>query len=211
MQTCLICDDHAMMREALIGTIELGWPAARIAYAADYPAAWEQIAMRPDLCITDLAMPGAAPADGIARMRAIAGDTSILVITGSEDDALLVELFALGIKGFIPKASKLSVLTAAVQIVLAGETYVPPRLLELAGKVHATPSVSLNSTTLPRLTDRQIAVLRLIGEGQSNKEIARSLAISPATVKTHTAAIIAVLGAVNRTDAAMKARDSGLI
>lgn len=199
------------MREALIGTVELGWPATRITHAADYHAAWEQIAAEPDLCITDLAMPGAPPIDGIAKMREISGDTSIIVVTGSEDDALLFELFALGIKGFIPKTSKSSVVIAAVQIVLAGERYVPPRILGRSGASVSSLAGTLASVSGPSLTDRQLAVLRLIGEGQSNKEIARALAISPATVKAHAAAVIAILGATNRTDAAMKAREGGVI
>lgn len=211
MQTCLICDDHAIMREALIGTVELGWPATRITHAADYHGAWEQIAAKPDLCITDLAMPGAPPIAGIARMREISGDTAIIVVTGSEDDALLVELFALGIRGFIPKTSKSSVVIAAVQIVLAGERYVPPRILGKAGASSGSQTGSVTNVPGPSLTDRQLAVLRLIGEGQSNKEIARTLAISPATVKAHAAAVIAILGAANRTDAAMKAREGGVI
>jgi DNA-binding NarL/FixJ family response regulator len=211
METCLICDDHAMMREALIGTVELGWPAARITHATDYPEAWEQIAAQPDLCITDLAMPGARPIDGIMRMREIAPGTAVLVITGSDDDKLLVKLFSLGIKGFIPKASKTSVLISAVQIVLAGETFVPSRILALTGYRPDVPPVASGTILPPRLTERQIAVLRLIGEGQSNKEIAIALAISPATVKAHAAAVIAILGAANRTDAAMRARQSGII
>ena len=61
MITCLICDDHAMMREALAGAVSLGWPDARLTQVADYPAAWVAAATGPDLIISDLIMPGASP------------------------------------------------------------------------------------------------------------------------------------------------------
>ncbi|MFZ1742407.1 MAG: response regulator transcription factor [Pontixanthobacter sp.] len=210
MRSCLICDDHAMMREALIGTVELGWPDATITHAADYPAAIALIAAQPDLCITDLSMPGAAIIDGISALLSASPDTPVLVVTGNEDDAILVALFQMGISGFITKSSKSSVLLAAIQIVLAGEAYIPSRLLELVGKDAATPPTPANPPAGQlRLTDRQGAVLRLIADGKSNKEIARDLDISPATAKAHVAAVVGILGAKNRTDAAMKAKAAG--
>lgn len=212
MRSCLICDDHAMMREALIGMVELGWPSVQTTQAADYPSAIDLIAARPDLCITDLSMPGATVVAGIAALRAAAPKTPILVVTGNEDDAILVAVLRTGVQGFISKLSKSLVLRAAIEIVLAGETYVPPRLLELVAQDAATsPASSDPDFCHVRVTGRQGAVLRLIVEGKSNKEIARELDISPATVKAHVASLLAVLGAKNRTDAAMKALTAGFM
>jgi two-component system, NarL family, nitrate/nitrite response regulator NarL len=208
MKLCLICDDHVMMREAISGAVQFGWPDAEITQAGDYNTAWAAMAtLAPDLCISDLVMPGAGPVEGIRRLREAAPDTPLLVVTGNEDDATLLALFDLGIAGFAPKTSKSAVIEAAIRLVLAGGRYLPPRLVELAagrsGLVAGAPNV--------RLTDRQSDVLFRIATGKSNKEIARDLNLSPATVKAHIAAIILALGATNRTDATYKARALGLL
>ena len=207
MQSCLIADDHAMMREALAGAVALGWPDAAIATVGDFPSLWTAAAARPDLILSDLSMPGAAPAAGIARLRENAPGSPVLVVTGSEDDALLLEILALGIAGFAPKTASSAVFDAAIRLVLAGGRYLPPRLAELAGADGGIAAAAL----APRLTERQTGVLRLIAQGLSNKEVARELDLSPATVKAHAAAAIAALGAANRTEAVFRARAARLI
>lgn len=208
MRTCLIADDHAMMREALAGAVALGWPEAEVVLATDYPSAWAAIATAPDLIISDLVMPGAKSIDGITRLRALAPDTPLLVVTGNEDDDILIALLDAGVAGFAPKTSKSAVIDAAIRLVLAGGRYLPPRLLEIAAQRNG------GTTSIPataRLTDRQVDVLKLIALGQSNKEIARELDLSPATIKAHIAAAIAALGSSNRAEAVFKAREGRLI
>jgi len=212
MKTCLICDDHAMMREALAGAVAIGWPEATVVQAADFPAAWAAAAARPDLILSDLVMPGAAPVEGVRRLREAAPGAPILVITGNEEDATLLALFDLGIAGFAPKTSKSAIIEAAIRLVLAGGRYLPPRIAELAaGRRGPGEAPGGYAAAGPRLTERQTDVLKLIATGQSNKEIARDLDLSPATIKAHAAAAIAALGAVNRTEAVIKARGLGLI
>ena len=208
MKLCLICDDHVMMREAISGAVQFGWPEAEITQAGNFDTAWAAMAaLTPDLCISDLVMPGAGPIDGIRRLREAAPDTPLLVVTGNEDDATLLALFDLGIAGFAPKTSKSAVIEAAIRLVLAGGRYLPPRLVELA----AQRSGGASAGQSVRLTERQTDVLARIATGKSNKEIARDLNLSPATVKAHIAAICLALGATNRTDATYKARALGLI
>ena len=208
MKSCLICDDHVMMREAISGAVQFGWPDAAVTQAGDYQAAWAAMAaLTPDLCISDLVMPGAGPVEGIRRLRDAAPDTPVLVVTGNEDDATLLALFDLGIAGFAPKTSKSAVIEAAIRLILAGGRYLPPRLAELAAQRGEGAPLPPSA----RLTERQSDVLARIATGKSNKEIARDLALSPATVKAHTAAVILALGAANRTDAVYKARALGLI
>ena len=213
MKTCLICDDHAMMREALAGAVALGWPDTQVIQAADFPAAWAAARAAPDLIISDLVMPGASPVEGIGKLRAAAPNSPVLVVTGNEEDAVLLALFRLGIAGFAPKTSKSEIIEAAIRLVLAGGRYVPPRIVELAARQGATGAepASAPVTAAVRLTARQTDVLKLIATGESNKQIARELDLSPATIKAHIAAAIAALGAVNRTEAVVKAREMGLI
>lgn len=210
MKSCLICDDHAMMREAMAGLIGVAWPDATIARAPDFPSAWEAINTLPEICICDLVMPGASPIDGIRGLRERAPHTPILVVTGSEEDELLLALFEMGIAGFVPKTARSAVIEAAITVVLAGERYIPARVLDLVG-ASGGAEVPKSNCAAAALSSRQIDVLKLVAEGQSNKEVARSLSISPSTVKAHIAAAIAVLGAANRTEAVMLARQIGAI
>lgn len=196
-----------MLREALAGAVALGWPEAAITQCGDFPAAWAAAETRPDLILCDLVMPGASPIEGIRRLRASAPATPILVVTGTEEDALLTALFDLGVAGFAPKTSKSALIDAAIRVVLAGGRYLPPRFLELKGGGISVPPPAAGV----RLTGRQVDVLKLIAVGQSNKEIARDLDLSPATIKAHTAAALAALGATNRAEAVFKAREAGLI
>ena len=101
---------------------------------------------------------------------------------------------------------------AAIDLVLAGGRYMPPRVAELAAQMQGGASPATESRTpKPAVTARQADVLRLVADGYSNKEIARALDLSPATVKTHVAQTIAAIGATNRTEAAIRARALGLI
>jgi two-component system, NarL family, nitrate/nitrite response regulator NarL len=211
MKTCLICDDHVMMREALAGAVALGWPDADVSEAADFPSAWTAAADRPDLIISDLVMPGASPVEGVRRLRAAAPDTPILVVTGNEEDDVLLALLQLGIAGFAPKTSKSAIIEAAIRLILAGGRYLPPRIVELASSRHGLSSEPPQRMVMARLTERQLDVLKLTALGRSNKEIARDLDLSPATIKAHVAAAIAALGATNRTEAVAKAQGMGLI
>lgn len=198
-----------MIREALTGVVAFGWPDAQVTHAVDFPSAWTRSATQPDLILCDLVMPGSAPVDGVTKLRKLAPNAAIMVVTGNEDDAVFLELLEAGIAGFVPKTSKSEVIEAAIRLVLAGGRYIPPRIIELAARRHSTTDSA--GSAYVRLTERQGDVLRLIASGQTNKEVARGLDLSPATVKAHAAAAIATLGASNRTEAVVKARALGLI
>lgn len=227
MQSCLICDDHALVREALVGAVKMNWPAAVVSEASDFPQAWARARSQPGFCIADLIMPGAAPLDGIKGLMQAAPDTPILVVTGTEDDALLLALLKMGVAGFAPKSASGAIVEAAIRLILAGGRYLPHRLADIAAaRVDASPdrgrvgmagpslatqasavSVSVSDPILQQLTLRQIEVLRLVAQGQSNKEIARSIGLAPSTVKTHLENLLQTLGVANRTEAASKARE----
>jgi DNA-binding NarL/FixJ family response regulator len=220
MNTCLICDDHALVREALVGTVKMAWPNAKISVVGDFPSAWASAATQPELCIADLIMPGATPLLGIQGIMSAAPNTKILVVTGTEDDALLMGLLKFGVAGFAPKTASGSIIEAAIRLILAGGRYFPPRLADLASAWVDAPASSattrvndstlnnerdrLDASVLAQLTSRQIDVLKLVSEGQSNKEIARALGLAPSTVKTHLEHLMEALGVANRTEAATK-------
>ena len=204
MRRCLIADDHELVRDALAGAVAGRWPAAELVEAGDFPSAWAR-AEGNDLILADLLMPGADGTEGIARLHALAPATPLVVITGTHDDRALLALLSLGVAGFLGKTEGTAVILAAIELVLAGGRYLPPRVAELAAGNNASPPEP------SPVSPRQREVLRLIADGRSNKEIALALRVSPATVKTHVATAIAALGAQNRTDAAVKARGRGWI
>jgi two-component system, NarL family, nitrate/nitrite response regulator NarL len=210
MKTCLVCDDHGLVREAIAGMVRMGWPGVVVTLAADFPSAWQLAAARPDLIICDLVMPGAAPLAGIDGVRQAAPETPLLVVTGTEDDALLLDLLDSGVAGFAPKSASGAIIEAAIRLILAGGRYLPSRLADLARtrlQAGERPAIRDDAARLSeRLTGRQLDVLRLMSKGHSNKEIARMLELAPSTVKSHLSQILACLAATNRTDAAIKAR-----
>ena len=192
----------------------MSWPKAEITLASDFPSAWSSAAVGPDLILCDLGMPGAAPVDGIRRLRDVAPESPVLVVTGVEDDQILLDMFELGVAGFIPKVSSPTILELAMRLILAGGHYLPERMIKLTSRLSETgsePPTFAAGAGFSKLTVRQIEILRMIATGKSNKEIARALCLSPATVKAHVAAVIAALGSANRTEAAFAARNLGVI
>jgi DNA-binding NarL/FixJ family response regulator len=210
MHTCLICDDHALVREAMIGTIKMGWPTVVISEADNFPNAWEHAKRAPDLCIADLVMPGAQPFEGVVGIMEASPSTAILVFTGTEDDSLLMSLLRLGVSGFAPKSASAAVIHAAIGLILAGGRYLPPRVADIAAAENHVKTASKNLASIG-VTARQYEVLRLVAVGYSNKEIARALGMAPTTVKTHIENLFIALKATNRTEASTKARLLGLI
>lgn len=195
-----------MMRDALAGAVRLAYPGVIVTEADDYPSAWAAAAANPDLVLCDLIMPGAGPEEGIAGVQNAAPGVPVLVFTGHEDDALLLRLFRMGVAGLLPKSARSVVVESAIHLVLAGGRYVPRRLVEMSD-LSGAPSEPTNV----HLSPRQVEILRAIAMGQTNKEIARTFDLSPATVKAHAAATFLALGVTNRTEAAFKARQRGLI
>lgn len=207
MHRCLICDDHPLVLSALARMLAQRWPDLAIDQAADFPEAEAALSPHHALVLADLSMPGAAPVAGIGRLRRKALDVPIIVFTGLLDDAVLLELIALPVNGFVGKIEPPAVVLAAIELVLAGGQYFPPRLAELALREPAQrPHV-----TSPRITPRQQEVLQLLAAGRSNKEIAIALGLSPATIKTHVAQAMALIGAANRAEAAARAINLGII
>ena len=215
MQNCLICEDHVMMREALVGSVQLAFSGVAIAEAGDFPSAWASAALRPDLIVSDLGMPGASASDGIAGLLRAAPGVPVLVVTANEEDALLLALFDLGIAGLIPKSSPGRIIEAAIRLILAGGRYLPDRVIDLASARSGlapppAPARSANSGA-PRLTARQIDVIEAMAQGRTNKEIAREFGISPATVKAHAMAAFMALGVSTRAEAVARAQRLGLL
>ncbi len=218
----LIADDHRLIVEGVkLKLGELG-PDTEFVIAMDLDELRQAIhaidADTLELALVDLAMPGVQGTEHLAEVIEKLPHVPVIVLSGSEDPALMKGLLAMGVAGFIPKAYSPEVMLSAVRLVLSGGVYVPPLLLqdrpEVAGSTSSpvpamaqpSPADSLEERLRKLLTERQIDVLRLLSQGKPNKLIARDLGISEGTVKIHLAAIFRALNVRNRVEAVVASR-----
>jgi two-component system, NarL family, nitrate/nitrite response regulator NarL len=209
----LVVDDHPIVREGLAAFLEKLGPDTGVLQAADAPRALALAAEHPDLdvVILDLALPGLNGMSAIAEFGRVRPELPVIVLSASEDARQAREALAQGALGYVPKSASRQTLVSAIQLVLNGEIYVPPLILNGTAAAQPMAQGACASQIRPLLTDRQIDVLRRLSAGQPNKTIARDLELSEKTVKAHITAIFRALNVVNRTQAAAAGRGAGLI
>lgn len=200
----LVIDDHPVVRDGLASVLRQIDGGAEVLEAGDGEAGLALLAAHDDVrgVLVDLRMAGLAGLPTLARLRALRPGLPVMVVSASEDPADVRRAMAAGASGYIPKSAGRATLLAAVQLVLAGERYVPPLLLHEP----AAPPASLTG-----LTPRQLEVLGLLCQGHANREIGVALDMHEKTVKAHVGAIFKVLGVVNRTQAVEAARSAGFL
>ncbi len=201
-----LADDHPIVRAALMGARGALGDGPRFFEATDADSAIELARSQPDLdlMLLDLHMPGVRGTATVRSVREAAPALPLAVVSADEDPGVVAELLRMGVCGFIPKSDSAEVILSAVRLILAGGTYVPPRLVgertAQAAGVHAAGDHGLG------LTSRQLDVLRLLGRGLPNKLIARELGITEGTVKVHLLAVFRALNVRNRTAAVLAAQ-----
>jgi DNA-binding NarL/FixJ family response regulator len=211
----LIADDHRLIVEGVrLKLAELG-PDVEFVEATTVDELRAAVAANGviDLALVDLAMPGSRGHQHLHDTVEAMNGAPVVVLSGSEDPAIIQELLGLGVHGFIPKAYSPDVMLGAVRLVLSGGTYIPPMMLNpqaangASGTGDGVPAAdaanvaALESQLRALLTERQMDVLRLLAHGKPNKVIARDLGISEGTVKIHLAAIFRALHVRNRLEA----------
>lgn len=206
----LIADDHPLIREALTDTFASLRETFDISAVADGERLLTALSAQPDtaLVLLDLFMPGPNGFELLAAIRERFAEVKVVVLTSSEDPGDLRTAVKLGAAGYVLKSEPSNELISVVHRVLAGGVSFPEVMADLE---HTDdPQAAMEGAELP-LTDRQVEVLQLIAEGLSNKEIARRLGLSENTVKIHVSAVFRVLGVHNRTQAAVVARQKGVL
>ncbi len=203
-----IADDHPIVRGALAAALSTLGNGVRILEAADGAATLELIETCPDLdlLLMDLHMPQVDGIEGVRSVRARAPTLPVVVISADEHCDVVAALLELGVSGYIPKSDNPAVIISAVRLVLAGGIYVPPRFVGRGSDQHGGIEVRPAGAQTMGLTSRQLDVLRLLGEGKSNKLIARELGITEGTVKVHLLAVFRALNVRNRTAAVLAAQ-----
>ncbi len=210
----LIVDDQALIRAGFRMILDAQPDLEVVGEAADGSAAIDAVrTLRPDVVLMDIRMPGV---DGIEATRRLteAGMTSKIVILTTYDlDEYVFDALAAGASGFLLKHVPPEELVRGVRVAASGEALLAPsitrRLIEEFAKQRAP--VRAGGTELNTLTDRELDVLKLLGRGFSNPEIARELKVGEATVKTHVAHVLDKLELRDRVQAAIFAYEVGLI
>lgn len=207
----LIVDDHPVLREGLAALLRQTGPDTVILQAGTALEAMALVGQHQDIdvLVLDLVMPGMGGLPALSEFGRRRPDLPVIVLSSSEDPREARRALALGAMGYVPKSAGQHTLIAAIELVMAGELYVPPLVLNDA--VERLGHTGRHGDGAPHLTERQIEVLRRVSQGQPNKTIANELDLSEKTVKAHITAIFKALNVVNRTQAAAAGRDAGLI
>ncbi|GMU44850.1 MAG: response regulator transcription factor [Xanthomonadales bacterium] len=200
----LVADDHPLFREALVGRVRQLLPEASLVEVDDLPALQAAISAdeAPDLLLLDLHMPGAEGLSALVHVRALSPTTAVVVVSATEDDAVIQRALSLGAAGFIPKSASLPEIGRALQCVLAGEIATPEGRRADAGKGLAEAEDHA-ARRIGQLSPQQYRIATMLAAGLLNKQIAWELGISEATVKVHMSTILRKLGARNRTQVAL--------
>jgi DNA-binding NarL/FixJ family response regulator len=204
--TVVVADDQSAVREGLVlllGTL----PGIVVAgEAGDGDAAVDLVAaVRPQVALMDLNMPGCDGVTATRRITAEHPDTRVVVLTTYADDESIIGALQAGALGYLTKDATRAEIGRAVVAAAAGQAVLDPavqqKLLAAAARAPVATEPAGASPGDSELTPREADVLRLIAAGQSNREIARTLFVSEATVKTHVNRIFAKTGSRDRSQA----------
>jgi RNA polymerase sigma factor (sigma-70 family) len=211
----LIADDQALVRAGFRAILETRPDVTVVGEAVDGRDVVDLARRRrPDVVLMDIKMPGMDGLEATRRVLAEAGDaTAVLILTTFDLDEYVYEALRAGASGFLLKDAPPEQLIAAVHTLAAGEALIAPaitkRLIEQFAR--ASPLPGRSSAALEELTPRELEVLVLIARGLSNREIAATLVLSEATVKTHVKRVLAKLGVRDRVHAVVLAYESALV
>ncbi len=212
----LIADDHPLVADALNEYLKCIDPDLEISRSESLQGASEDAEKSGgfDLIFLDMNMPGMNGLEGLSVMRSRFPDIPVVIISGVAQHRDILDAFARGAAGFIPKDLSGSTIIKALELVLAGEKYVPARVFAEGGlRGEATGPGGTGSwepdSPLNNLTARERQALALLVRGCSNKEMARKLGVKEITAAFHVRGVFKKLGASNRTQAAMMALKLG--
>lgn len=197
----LICDDHAVVRTGLRLTLEKEKDFQVAGEAENMERAISLAArLRPDLVLMDISMPGTAGLEAIPHIRAAAPEARVLILTGHDDEAYFFQALKAGAAGYVLKGASMSELLAALRLVVHGGVPIPRKLVPRLLNDYINRVEDEAAPGYQELSPRERAVLRLIAQGRTNKQIAEELAFSVRTVERHRSSIMKKIGLQNRAE-----------
>jgi DNA-binding NarL/FixJ family response regulator len=213
MINVLLADDQALVRGGLRAMLETEDDLRIVGEAEDGAQAVEEALLRkPDVILMDIRMPGTDGIEATRRLAARGSTARVLVVTTFDLDEYVFAALRAGASGFLLKDADPDRLVQAIRTVAAGETLLAPSITRrLIEHFVAGPDPAVAATTrFAELTERELEVLGLVARGLSNGEIAETLFLSEATVKTHVTRFLSKLGLRDRVQAVVLAYETGL-
>lgn len=207
--TILIADDHTLFRQGLRRVLELEPDLQVVGEAASAAEAVSRAhELHPNVVVLDVSMPGGG-LEACGRIRKELPQMGVVILTMHEDQEYLMRALKAGAHSYLVKDVDSSNLADAIRAARDGRPYMHPKLAGIA--LLAMARGGQQRMQDPGLTERETEVLRLIGQGATNREIAATLVISEKTAKNHVTHIFEKLGVSDRTQAALYAIRTGLV
>ena len=208
----VVADDHPVFRDGLQVTLAEEPDIEVVAAVADGDAAVDAtVNGAVDVVLMDLRMPGVGGIEATTRIAAERPNTSVIVLTMSDDDDSVFAALRAGARGYLLKEADADDILRAVRAVAAGEAVFGPRIADRVIAFFSSAGLrGAAATPFPQLTDREREVLDLVARGCDNPTIARRLFLSEKTVRNHVSACLTKLQVASRAEAVAAARDAGL-
>lgn len=208
----VICDDQDLVRDGLQAILSTAPGIEVVGEATDGNAVLELVeSTMPDVVLMDLKMPGT---NGITATRIIVNrfeEVKVLVLTTYDAPEWVEDAITAGAAGYLLKDSPRGRLIEAIKGTVSGRTHVDPGVAgQLFDRVSSTPNPRTDTTFAADLSDREMEVLRALGSGLTNSEIAARLYLSEGTVRNYISSILTKLGVADRTQAAVLAVRHGI-
>ena len=208
----LLVDDQTLIRQGLESLLTMSDALTICGQASDGEEAINVIdSVQPDVVLMDIRMPRMDGIEATRHLRQTHPQLPILILTTFDDHELIIKAIAAGAKGYLLKDVSLETLVDAIRALVDGGTWLQPAITE---RIVNSLTHNTNKTApvwIEPLTDKELAVLRLMAAGLSNQEIADSLFKSTGTIKNQVSSIMAKLGVHDRTRAVLKAIDLGVL
>ena len=203
----VLADDHALVREATAELLERAGGIHVVGQAADGPETLRLVAaLRPDVLLLDLAMPGMDGLEVTRRARGLSPKTAVVALTAHEEHAYVLATLEAGASGYLSKASRGREVIQAVRAAATGEAVFSANIARAV-----TRSALGEGRHSSALTPRELDVLRAAARGLGNKQIAAELGMSARTVQTHLTRVFSKLGVGSRTEAVLLALRAGWV
>jgi len=200
--TVLIVDDHPVLREGVAAILGLEHDIAVVGEASNASEAVEaHRRLKPDVTLMDLQLPGRSGTDAIREICANGARSRIIVLTSHAGDAQALRAMRAGAVAYLLKGAVRAELVEVVRKVHAGGRHIPPEIAH---------GIAMHAIDDP-LSEREIEILILVGEGFANKQVAQQLSIAEETVKAHMKSIFSKLNVTDRTHAVTVANRRGII
>lgn len=209
--TVLIADDHPLVREALHRALEGEKDIEIVAEVGDGEEAVKFASeLKPNVAVMDIVMPKLNGIEATRKIKEIAPDTAILILTAYDDDEYVMGLLDAGAAGYLLKSARGRDLVGAIRAISSGEAVLHPKIIaKLLKRATIAPAGEHKASEL--LSERESEILKLVTSGMSNKEIAEKLFLSQRTIKAHLTNIFNKLNVASRSEAIVKGLQWGLV